>query len=77
MRSDYKICPLCGAVLDIGERCDCKEDSQGDYKIPLEIIAQGQQPAPRSMGTRTIYVQGATRSPKTSPKEEANILLRA
>ena len=28
-RSDYKICPLCGAALDIGERCDCEEDSHG------------------------------------------------
>ena len=24
-RSDYKICPLCGASLDVGERCDCTE----------------------------------------------------
>lgn len=24
-RSDYKICPLCGASLDIGERCDCEK----------------------------------------------------
>ena len=24
-RSDYKICEFCGASLDVGERCDCKE----------------------------------------------------
>ena len=24
-RSDYKICPLCGASLDVGEVCDCEE----------------------------------------------------
>lgn len=24
-RSDYKICPLCGASLDVGEVCDCTE----------------------------------------------------
>ena len=24
-RSDYKICEYCGATLDVGERCDCKE----------------------------------------------------
>lgn len=24
IRSDYYICPLCGAALDIGERCDCE-----------------------------------------------------
>lgn len=23
MRSDYKICPFCGATLDSGEKCDC------------------------------------------------------
>ena len=23
MRTDYKICPYCGAALDIGEKCDC------------------------------------------------------
>lgn len=28
MRSDYKICPLCGAALDIGERCDCTEEER-------------------------------------------------
>lgn len=25
-RSDYKICPLCGASLDIDEKCDCEKD---------------------------------------------------
>lgn len=29
MRSDYKLCPLCGAALDIGEQCNCME-----YKEP-------------------------------------------
>ena len=24
-RSDYKICPNCGAALDVGEVCDCME----------------------------------------------------
>lgn len=28
MRSDYKVCPLCGAVLDIGEKCDCMEQKE-------------------------------------------------
>lgn len=23
-RSDYKICPECGAALDTGETCDCR-----------------------------------------------------
>ena len=26
-RYDYKVCPFCGASLDIGEACDCKDDS--------------------------------------------------
>ena len=27
-RTDYKRCPLCGAVLDCGEKCDCSETSE-------------------------------------------------
>lgn len=26
-RTDYKYCPLCGAILDCGEKCDCSETS--------------------------------------------------
>ena len=26
VRSDYKICELCGASLDVGERCDCMDN---------------------------------------------------
>lgn len=25
-RSDYKICPYCGASLDVGEACDCRQE---------------------------------------------------
>lgn len=25
-RWDYKICPICGAALDIGEICDCSQE---------------------------------------------------
>ena len=25
IRSDYKVCPICGAVLDPGEQCECKQ----------------------------------------------------
>lgn len=26
IRTDYKICPLCGAALDVGEACDCLQE---------------------------------------------------
>ncbi len=26
-RSDYKICPICGASLDLDEKCDCVNES--------------------------------------------------
>lgn len=25
MRTDYKVCPMCGAVLDVGETCECNK----------------------------------------------------
>lgn len=25
-RTDYKKCPYCDASLDVGERCDCRDD---------------------------------------------------
>ncbi len=27
-RWDYKICPDCGAVLDVGESCDCQQENR-------------------------------------------------
>lgn len=27
MRTDYKICSYCGASLDIGEKCDCRQEN--------------------------------------------------
>lgn len=40
MRTDYKICPYCGASLDIGEKCDCKSESsaQEGMQKPLKDI---------------------------------------
>lgn len=35
MRSDYKICPDCGAALDIGEKCDCKQEQQEYNKVAV------------------------------------------
>lgn len=61
MRSDYKICPLCGAALDIGEQCNCME-----YKEP-----HGQQIRPGSK-----HPQEKPRSPR-APQKEAKIVLQA
>ena len=35
-RSDYKICPFCGASLDVGESCDCRQEKQ-----PPELTQAG------------------------------------
>ncbi len=29
-RSDYKICPICGACLDVGEVCDCQQEEAAE-----------------------------------------------
>ena len=26
-RTDYKLCPHCGAALDVGEQCDCEREN--------------------------------------------------
>lgn len=26
----YRICPLCGAALDPGERCDCRDQTENE-----------------------------------------------
>ncbi len=31
-RTDYKCCPLCGAILDCGEKCDCIETTSDNNK---------------------------------------------
>lgn len=33
-RWDYKICPFCGAALDVGESCDCQQEKP--RKTPLQ-----------------------------------------
>ena len=30
----YKVCDLCGATLDPGEKCDCNENSAPDVEDP-------------------------------------------
>lgn len=73
MRSDYKICPICGAALDIGERCNCmehKENTPG-YKSPPGDLRPGQQIHPRKK--HPLVIPGATRA----AKEGASILLQA
>ena len=49
MSSYYRICPLCGAHLDPGERCDCQEkeeDRPGAVNAgTVEGETEGNQPA--------------------------------
>lgn len=73
MRSDYKICPLCGAALDIGEQCNCREyrEKPPGNKSPLEIYAQGSRYTPGASTPRKA--PGAPRE----AQEEENILLQA
>jgi hypothetical protein len=40
-RSDYKICPFCGASLDVGERCDCRQEKQPQKCPRTHEKAQG------------------------------------
>lgn len=54
----FNICPLCGAHLDAGERCDCKEVSEQNkrkYESLLTDSSSGQlslnEPALRKEGT--------------------------
>lgn len=35
VRTDYKKCPLCGASLDVGERCDCRDTEKDTVSTPL------------------------------------------
>ena len=30
--SYYRICPFCGAALDPGERCDCRERTESEQR---------------------------------------------
>ena len=71
MRSDYKICPLCGAALDIGEQCNCREyrEKPQGSKSPLEIYAQGSRYTPGASTPKE-----GTRSPKGSPGRNKHII---
>lgn len=51
-RSDYKICPFCGAALDVGEACDCLQE-----KRPSET------PQNARNGARTDKYQRKHRTP--------------
>jgi len=33
----YRICPYCGAALDPGERCDCREETIGQKSQELQV----------------------------------------
>lgn len=32
----YNVCPYCGANLDPGERCDCREQPE-EHEKPIEV----------------------------------------
>lgn len=36
----YRICPSCGAALDPGERCDCREETENEQARNMREIAQ-------------------------------------
>ena len=38
MRYDYKKCPRCGASLDIGETCDCREELETAIIRPANVM---------------------------------------
>ena len=35
--SYYRVCPLCGAALDPGERCDCREERHPAVVLEKQI----------------------------------------
>lgn len=37
----YKTCPICGAALDPGERCDCRERSEKEPRKNREKPSSG------------------------------------
>jgi hypothetical protein len=44
-RSDYKICPICGASLDLDEKCDCVSESVKGSRQQLEDESAKRQQA--------------------------------
>lgn len=40
-RTDYKICPYCGATLDIGEICDCQSENEATERPTTGETGQG------------------------------------
>ncbi len=40
-RSDYKICPYCGASLDVGEVCDCLQKKHATERPRTHETGQG------------------------------------
>ena len=50
-RAFFKTCPICGAALDPGEKCECKEDAKKGAATSQALTAKATQP-PRSTTTR-------------------------
>lgn len=36
-RTDYKVCEYCGASLDVGEKCDCKQSKPCKDSKPVKL----------------------------------------
>ncbi len=39
-RYDYKICPNCGAALDVGESCDCMQEERQSRRMATKILRE-------------------------------------
>ena len=64
--SYYRTCPDCGAHLDPGERCDCKDEKDR----PMLPASNG----PRCRGLIPIYTSIIARKPDEFNKKMAVIL---
>ena len=51
----YHTCPLCGANLDPGERCDCRETSRKSKKVENRKLNTNEKGA--SVGSRCAGIK--------------------
>lgn len=58
--SYYRTCPSCGAALDPGEQCDCKEQSAPERAAALPAWAKGGKERSLSDVAREASARGLT-----------------